>query len=279
MRGPFHSLLLLNTLETTRSVHLVRCYDSALAARLGMEVATGSSLAQERGLILRLGSLGDRLELAYGPACDGEAKGENPFSIDFCSPSARVRQAQAQNELSVKALGKASRVIDLTAGLGRDSVMFAASRKFNEVVMVERNEVLFFLLQDAVKRLKSSNTPSVGERIRGVIKEDGCSFIPAPITGDTAVFLDPMYPEGSVGRKSAVKKETQILHRLVDPQDKDAENENNAALFESASRIANTRIVVKRPLNAKPLDLRGLLPHESLFGSTQRFDIYFKSRL
>jgi hypothetical protein len=88
-----------------------------------------------------------------------------------------------------------------------------------------------------------------------------------------------MYPEGSVGRKSAVKKETQILHRLVDPLDKDAENENNAALFESASRIANTRIVVKRPLNAKPLDLRGLLPHESLSGSTQRFDIYFKSRL
>ena len=273
MRSP-HSLLLLSTLQTMRSVHLVRCYDSALAARLGMEVASGS-LAQEKGLILRLGSLGDnRLELTYGPACDSEAKGENPFSIDFCSPSARARQSQAQNELSVKALGKASRVIDLTAGLGRDSVMFAASRKFNEVIMVERNEVLFHLLEDAVKRLKSSNIPSIGERIRGVFKEDGCSFTPALITGDTAVFLDPMYPEGSVGRKSAVKKETQILHRLVDPQDQD-----DVALFESAVRISNTRIVVKRPLNAKPLDLRGLLPHESLSGSTQRFDIYLKSRM
>jgi hypothetical protein len=100
------------------------------------------------------------------------------------------------------------------------------------------------------------------------------------------VYLDPMYPSGTVGRKAQVKKETQVLHRLVgDAQGED--EENNRRLFLSAKKLlieggdsnihTNSRIVIKRPVRATPL--LGLTPHSVIEGSTQRFDIYFANRL
>jgi 16S rRNA (guanine1516-N2)-methyltransferase len=84
-----------------------------------------------------------------------------------------------------------------------------------------------------------------------------------------------MYAEESVGKKAAVKKETQILHRVLGLEEGNNE-ENNTNLMTSAVQLANQRVVVKRALNAKALS--NLRPHHQILGKTQRFDVYLKNQ-
>jgi 16S rRNA (guanine1516-N2)-methyltransferase len=84
-----------------------------------------------------------------------------------------------------------------------------------------------------------------------------------------------MYQPNTVGKKSSVKKETQILHHLVDPIE-GSQEDNNKSLLETAMRLSTTRIVVKRPLKSPPL--ANAKPHSCVEGSTQRFDLYFMNQ-
>ena len=243
-------------------------------------------LERDTGLLLRQQE--DGLEIALGPRRDA-LMDFKPFRIDFSSDSAVQRQQSASRELVVRALGRQrlDRVIDLTAGLGRDALMMAAADKAAQVFMIERNAVMHLLLSDALARLARSN-PALAARLSLHCLDSSAPDFPlalmsalpppppaAPLS--TAVYLDPMYPQGAVGRKSLVKKETQVLHLVVDGDCAPAqEAANNAALFRSAVQLATTRIVVKRPLKAAPL---WPSPHECLEGSTQRFDIYLVNRL
>ena len=101
------------------------------------------------------------------------------------------------------------------------------------------------------------------------------------------IYLDPMYESNEVGRKAKVKKETEMLHRLVAPRhptigtsyqrttEKQDYADNNRGLFASALRLCGSRIVVKRPLKAAAL--LDLPPQTQVKGSTHRFDIYLSS--
>ena len=254
---------------------------------------------KDTGLLLRLQPDGAGLEIACA-GTKSEALFDKPFCIDFISYGALQRQQSASRELVVRALGKTRLdcVIDLTAGLGRDALMMAASGKVSQVVMVERNAVMYHLLADALCRLAGSNA-ALAARISlhylDAAAPDFAARLPAPpalplnptefanantgpsLLRQVAVYLDPMYPAGSVGRKSLVKKESQVLHLVVD-RDCTDERANNAALFCSARKLATARIIVKRPLTADPIDV-GCAPHEAIRGSTQRFDVYFANRL
>jgi len=254
---------------------------------------------------------------------------EKPFYIDFVENAKRYEESP-HLELVCKAVGKCNVVYDLTAGLGRDSLVLAMSGR--SVIMFERNKVLYTLLDDALRRLASyriekqlpplqltlSNQDSTtsldndffvykdkssgsSDSSSDIIRVDSNSFqvsqiqpsssssteISKSTINNICVYLDPMYPSGTVGRKAQVKKETQVLHRLVgDAQGED--EENNRRLFLSAKKLliegggsnlihTNSRIVIKRPVRATPL--LGLTPHSVIEGSTQRFDIYFANRL
>lgn len=202
---------------------------------------------------------------------------ERPYRIDFSSYLSK-RQDSAKSELVSKAVGKVdsdSTVIDLTAGIGRDSMTLAAAG--HNVVMIERNPILFALLQDALHRLKKENNAIIN-RI-SLFKFDSTAFdqqaIAQFLNGKVTVYLDPMYAEDSVGKKAAVKKETQILHRILGVSE--GQNEvNNINLLTSAIQLANHRVVVKRALNAKSLS--NLKPHHQVIGKTQRFDVFLKSQ-
>lgn len=264
-----------------------------LAARRGVSsflrsvppASVREQLERDTGLLLRQQE--DGLEVALGPRSNALLDFK-PFRIDFGSDSAVQRQQSASRELVVRALGRQrlDRVIDLTAGLGRDALMMAASDRAAQVVLVERNAVMHLLLSDALARLAKSN-PALAARLSLHCLDSSApdfsatllSALPPPPESplSTAVYLDPMYPQGAVGRKSLVKKETQVLHLVVDGDCGPAqEAANNAALFRSAVQLATTRIVVKRPLKSPPL---WPSPHECLEGSTQRFDIYLVNRL
>lgn len=210
---------------------------------------------------------------------------EKPFKIEFTSPSFQLRLKQAKKELAVRAIGKADLIIDLTAGLGRDSMIFAGSGK--QVIMVEESIILAGLLNSALQdfdrkfgsndilrrvKLIEGNAAHCCNQIRELIDEEGT------LKRSVSVYLDPMYPENPHTRKSLVKKETQWLHLLAKQYSMQGEEENNSTLFKIAKLFATDRIVVKRSISA-PFLVKNIEPHASVYGRTQRFDIYLVNQL
>lgn len=218
----------------------------------------------------------DGLFLKFESPESSSLKKMKPFKIDFVESLTKPRNKDAKSELVCRAVGNANVVVDLTAGLGRDSFVLASSGY--TIKMVERNEGLFLLLEDGISRLKSVN-PSIGSRMT-LLKRSSCSInnlrdLQIEQNESVAVYVDLMYPANKVGKKAMVKKETQILHHLVSKVEGEDEV-NNRAVFETALKLATTRVVVKRPINAEPL--LSLPPHAVIKGSTQRFDIYFANQ-
>lgn len=194
-----------------------------------------------------------------------------PVQADFADPALwyRLRGPGARREDLARALGvyqrRALRVIDATAGWGRDSAVLAALGC--EVFMIERQPVIAALLDDALARARRSDRDEVrllAARLT-MIPADACSVLrewtdPPP----DAVLLDPMFPQrhGS----AAVRKEMQFFQALVGSDD------DAPALLEAALRVALHRVVVKRPRKAPPL--AGPPPGHAIEGRSTRFDIY-----
>lgn len=195
------------------------------------------------------------------------------LEIDFFSKKMRYRMQhlnKAQEPL-LRALGWKStekkRVLDLTAGLGRDSLLlfFAGF----DVVMFERNPVLQILLQNALNELPERDFVQT----LSLAKVDSISYLKGitPLTSAQssdnfadAIYMDPMYPER---KKSAlVKKELRIIRHLVGA-DMDSE-----LLLTSAINSGAARVVVKRPKGAE--FVADLKPSHSVESPNTRFDVY-----
>ena len=197
------------------------------------------------------------------------------LDIDFFSKKMRYRMQhinKAQEPL-LRALGwkstESKRVLDMTAGLGRDScLLFFAGF---HVTMFERNPVLQILLQNALEGLPSADFSSTIQLER----EDSITFLEkvmsekrdvsaeaSPIAD--AIYMDPMYPER---KKSAlVKKELRIIRNLVG-SDMDSEK-----LLLTALESKVPRVVVKRPKGATYV--ADLVPNHSVESPNTRFDVY-----
>lgn len=190
---------------------------------------------------------------------------------DFADPALwyRMRGPGARREDLARAVGvyqrRALRVVDATAGWGRDSAVLAALGC--EVSMIERQPLIAALLDDALVRARSCERDEVRQlaaRLR-LICADARGVLhawaaPAP----DVVLLDPMFPErhGS----AAVRKEMQFFKTLVGSDD------DAPALLEAALGIALHRVVVKRPRKAPPL--AGPQPGHAIEGRSTRFDVY-----
>ena len=75
--------------------------------------------------------------------------------------------------------------------------------------------------------------------------------------------------------RAAVKKETQVLHRLLGESEGDDED-NSRRLLEAALAMAVHRVAIKRPSDAPPL--AGAVPHEVLTKTSHRCDLFFPPR-
>lgn len=190
---------------------------------------------------------------------DDDAPDLLPLVLDLSKP----RRLTTKDDL-IRALGwKAGvrRVVDATAGLGRDACALAAFGF--DVVAVERAPRMQALWRDALAR-------HVPPRLR-VVEDDAVRFLDAVAgTADApdAVFLDPMYPD--VERKALQQRELRLIRAAVTD---DGRNElvDNGALFAAALRAARLRVVVKRPRWAAPL---GGAPTHTWEGASTRFDLY-----
>jgi len=160
-------------------------------------------------------------------------------------------------------------LVDATAGLGRDAFILAWLGC--RVSLVERSPVLAALLEDGLERarLDPEVGPVAAERMH-LVHADAVRYLQsmAPAERPEVVYLDPMYPP--TRRRAEVKKEMQLLHRLLGAGDA------GEALLAAALSAAELRVVVKRPVWAPPL--AGPEPAHAITTKNHRFDVYLQRR-
>ncbi|MDO6708272.1 class I SAM-dependent methyltransferase [Photobacterium sp. 1_MG-2023] len=169
--------------------------------------------------------------------------------------------------------GAMPRVLDATAGLGRDAFVLASLGC--SVQMVERHPVVAALLEDGLRRAKTDAEIGhwVSERMTllHATSQDALTQLaddPDYLAPDV-VYLDPMFPHK---KKSAlVKKEMRVFQSLVGA-DTDAD-----LLLTPALALATKRVVVKRPDYAPWLD--GQQPSTVIETKKNRFDVYVKAAM
>jgi 16S rRNA (guanine1516-N2)-methyltransferase len=190
--------------------------------------------------------------------------------VDFASDALTFRrlQGRGKKEAIAKAVGfkgqSALRVLDATAGLGRDA--FVLANLGCHVDMIERSPVVAALLEDGLQRAAqdaelSTWLPEKMHLFPGIALEllkhwQGVQ--------PEVVYLDPMFPHRK--KSAAVKKEMRLFQQLLGP-DEDADK-----LLEPGIKLALKRVVVKRPTGAPYLNEHK--PDIEYTGKTNRFDVY-----
>lgn len=189
--------------------------------------------------------------------------------VDFCSgPAAhRRRFGGGRKQALARAIGLKPgvnpRVLDLTAGMGKDAFVLASLGC--QVTLLERQPAIFLLLNNAIERaLHDEQIAAIAARM-ALHFADSNRALGLHSAVDVA-YLDPMYPARS--KSALVKKEMRAFHDLVG-QDDDADSLLHLA------RVHNVRrIVVKRPINASPL--AELKPDTIISSKNTRYDIYLQ---
>lgn len=107
---------------------------------------------------------------------------------------------RAQHPL-LKAIGKAQRILDGTAGFAQDSMLLAAAGK--ELTLVEQSSILALLIEDAIKPYQ---IPVVNQTLQEYLQNTRQSF--------DAIYLDPMFDEKN-SLTAKVKKHMQYARMLT----------------------------------------------------------------
>lgn len=204
-----------------------------------------------------------------------------PVTVDFGSAGMRHRRLGGHNELLGRAVGVGKktplRVLDATAGLGRDS--FVLADLGCEVLLCEREPVMAAMLEWGLRAAAASDDPW----LRGVLRRmalhvgDARDVAPNRLGEIDVIYLDPMFPAGD-GR-AGVKKEMALFQQVLGRGDaqRDDGQDDAAALLEWARGTAAARVVLKRPRRAA--HLAGQDPSHSIGGRAVRFDVYVRRAL
>lgn len=155
------------------------------------------------------------------------------------------------------------RVLDATAGLGRDAVVLAALGC--EVLALDRHPAVCALLNDALERARAdpASHARFASRIHFLCADARAFLAGGGAQGFDVIYLDPMHPERD--KSALVKQEMRLFRALVGP------DEDGAELLAAALRSGVARVAVKRPAQAPPL---GGTPAGQIQGRTTRFDLY-----
>ncbi|GAB3388569.1 class I SAM-dependent methyltransferase [Azotobacter armeniacus] len=219
-------------------------------------------LGGEAQFALQLGEQG--LQLAeLGPQAPG------PVRVDFVEGAVAHRRlfGGGSGQMIAKAVGVQPgvrpRVLDATAGLGRDAFVLACLGC--EVTLIERQPLIGALLEDGLVR--AARDPDVAPVVARMILRSGDAIEQMHAWAEEppqVIHLDPMFPHRD--KSALVKKEMRLFRPLVG-DDPDA-----PALLEAALALASHRVVVKRPRKAPCI--AGPKPGYSLDGKSSRYDIY-----
>nr|WP_010130860.1 class I SAM-dependent methyltransferase [Microbulbifer agarilyticus] len=213
---------------------------------------------------------GDLLQL-----CATGRKAPGPVAVDFVRGAAahRRKYGGGKGQQIAKAVGIRGsfypNIVDATAGLGRDAFVLASLG--SKVRMLERNPVVYALLEDGVGRLRQAaeRDPELGPIAERLHLEPRVESAEAWLSAQNqesipVVYLDPMFP--SRGKSAKVKKEMVAFHEIV------GSDEDANSLLAPAFAACYYRTVVKRPRLAP--DLNEQKPSLRFEGKSGRFDIY-----
>ena len=231
------------------------------AARLGLPLVGDTEFALQLGDDgLQLVELGD--------------KAPGPVRVDFVEGAAAHRRqfGGGSGQMIAKAVGVQSgirpRILDATAGLGRDAFVLASLGC--DMTLIERQPLVAALLEDGLQRAALSlEVAPIAARMR-LLTGNAIELMRAwQGEAPQVVYLDPMFPHRD--KSALVKKEMRLFRPFVG-DDLDA-----PALLEAALALASHRVVVKRPRKAPCID--DPRPSHQLEGKSSRYDIYPKKAL
>jgi len=202
------------------------------------------------------------------------ADSPGPVRVDFVEGASAHRRkfGGGSGQMIAKAVGVQPgirpRVLDATAGLGRDGFVLASLGC--EVTLVERQPLIAALLEDGLERARRDpDVAPIAARMR-LLGGNSADLMRAwDGEAPQVIYLDPMFPHRD--KSALVKKEMRLFRPLVG-DDLDA-----PALLQAALALASHRVVVKRPRKAPIIE--GPKPGYSLEGKSSRYDIYPKKAL
>ena len=185
--------------------------------------------------------------------------------IDFLKGKLGWRIKRAEHESNLKkALGKTKKelnIFDATAGFLSDSMIFLSLG--HKVMAVEQSKIIFYLVEDAIKRAQSEipflkNLSFLNGNSLDVFKTSKGSF--------DVIYLDPMYPimKKNVKGSGDMRSIRSILK---------LENISNEAndLCDAFMQCEYQKIILKRPLKYKKIYSN---INYQVKGKTTRFDIF-----
>ncbi|MDH5544642.1 MAG: class I SAM-dependent methyltransferase [Gammaproteobacteria bacterium] len=194
----------------------------------------------------------------------------NDIYVDFIGGKVghRHRQGEGRGQTLARAIGiKANyrpRVLDVTAGLGRDGFVLASLGC--KVTLLERSPWLHALLRDGMSRASQDESAALVINRMQLHYSDALSFL-AKLAKDEkpdVIYLDPMYPHRE--KSALVKKEMRVIRAFV------GDDTDTQTVLDMAIRSAMKRIVVKRPKTASPIDEERV--NFSVAGKNTRYDVY-----
>lgn len=207
-------------------------------------------------------------------------KAPGPILVEFTEGAVDHRRkfGGGKGQMIAKAVGvKAGvypRVLDATAGMGKDSFVLATLGC--DLTLIERSPIVHLLLQDGLERAQMFAREGDPELLQVIQRmqlrsQDSRAYLES-LTAEEfpdVIYLDPMFPERQ--KTADVKKEMAAFHSIVG-KDEDAD-----ALLPLALAHVNYRVVVKRPRKAPFLNNQA--PSYQLEGKSSRFDIYTVKKL
>lgn len=218
-----------------------------------------------------------RPQAAYWLEMDDEklklvsAAEHGPVFAEFVQGAARHRQLHGggRGQLVAKAVGLKGnnltpRIVDATAGLGRDAWVLATLGC--KLVLLERSSVAAALLDNGLKRAATvQESAEAAARMQFIHTDASCWLQRLPDNErPDVVYLDPMFPEKN--KNAASKKGMQAFQQII------GYDQDSSVLLETALSVARCRVVVKRPVHGKMIE--GVPPSFQIIGRSTRFDVY-----
>lgn len=196
------------------------------------------------------------------------AKKTESYIVDFVGGAVghRLRSGEGRGQALPKAAGftkgRTPKIVDATAGLGRDAFLLASLGA--EVTLIERSPEMHAHLAEGIERAKNEGG-IYGEIMSRMTLLHGDSRELLPNLHPEVIVVDPMHPPRH--NTALVKKEMRVLRDVV------GSDPDQTELMEIALAAASKRVVLKWPLRAEPMaGIRS--PSHQIAGKNTRYDVF-----
>lgn len=193
---------------------------------------------------------------------------EGALRVDFVGGAVahRLKFGGGRGQALAKAMGlragKTPAVVDATAGLGRDAFLLASLGA--QVTLIERSDEMYELLVDGMARAEAEGGEFREIMARMTLIKGDAKDLLADLAGE-AILIDPMHPPRK--NSALVKRELRQVRDIV------GTDEDAADLVRVALQHARSRVVLKWPAKADPIDGLRSCSHQIL-GKSTRYDVF-----